>query len=116
MIIKQMLLEDRKTFKDFIECDEGIATNILSDRLKKLEELKIITKEKLPENKKTNIYKLTEKGLGLTPLVVELALWSDEYIREFNPIIRKDVELIHMKNNKLAFIQLVIDNYKDMYY
>ena len=47
VIIKQMLLEGKKTFKDFSESDEAIASNILSSRLKMLEEFKIITKEKL---------------------------------------------------------------------
>ncbi len=113
VIIKQMLIEDKETFKDFVESDEAIATNILSSRLKMLEEMKIITKDKLPGNKKTNIYRLTERGLALTPLVVELALWSDEFVREFHPIIRNNVELEHMKNNKEVFIQIVIDNYRE---
>ena len=113
VIIKQMLIEDKETFKDFVESDEAIATNILSSRLKMLEEMKIITKDKLPGNKKTNLYRLTERGLALTPLVVELALWSDEFVREFHPIIRNNVELEHMKNNKEVFIQIVIDNYRE---
>ena len=77
VIIKQMLLEGKNTFKDFSESDEAIASNILASRLKALENLKLISKEKLPHNKKTNLYVLTEKGLGLTPTIVELALWSD---------------------------------------
>ncbi|MEL6629174.1 MAG: helix-turn-helix domain-containing protein, partial [Bacteroidota bacterium] len=93
VIIKQMLIEGRQTFKDFLESDEAIATNILSARLKMLGEMKMLTKGKLPNNKKTNIYRLTEKGLSLTPVIVDLALWSDGNLREFNPIIRKDKEL-----------------------
>ena len=46
VIIKHMLIEGKQTFKDFLESDEAIATNILSSRLKMLEELKIITKDK----------------------------------------------------------------------
>ena len=64
VIIKQMLIEGKQTFKDFLESDEAIATNILSSRLKMLEEYKMIRKEKLPHNKKTNIYLLTEKVLA----------------------------------------------------
>jgi DNA-binding HxlR family transcriptional regulator len=85
VIIKQMLLERKKTFTDFAESDEAIATNILSSRLKMLEEFKIISKEKLPHNKKTNIYLLTDKGLGLSRTIVEMILWSNENIKEFNP-------------------------------
>ncbi|MEO0580696.1 MAG: helix-turn-helix domain-containing protein [Bacteroidota bacterium] len=113
VIIKQMLLEGRQTFKDFLESDEAIATNILSARLKMLEEMKMLTKGKLPNNKKTNIYRLTEKGLSLTPVIVDLALWSDGNLREFNPIIRKDKELDIMKNDREGFIQMVKENYRN---
>ena len=85
VIIKQMLLEGKETFKDFTESDEAIATNILSSRLKLLEELHMISKERLPHNKKTNIYRLTDKALGLVPLLVELSLWSDQEVRPLNP-------------------------------
>ena len=81
VIVKQMLLENKTTFKDFTESDEAIATNILSTKLKILEELEIITKTHPPNNKKTKLYVLTEKGLALTPLLVELAIWSDKHLR-----------------------------------
>ncbi|MEL6697113.1 MAG: helix-turn-helix domain-containing protein [Bacteroidota bacterium] len=113
VIIKQMLIEGRQTFKDFLESDEAIATNILSARLKMLEEMKMLTKGKLPNNKKTNIYRLTEKGLSLTPVIVDLALWSDGNLREFNPIIRKDKELDIMKNDREGFIHMVKENYRN---
>ena len=77
VIVKQMLMEGKENFKDFTESEEAIATNILSAKLKLLEEVGIITKNKLPNNKKTNLYLLTEKGLALTPIIVELANWSD---------------------------------------
>ena len=53
VIIKQMLLQDCLTFKDFSESTEAIAPNILSARLKTLEKLKFIEKKKIPQNKKT---------------------------------------------------------------
>jgi DNA-binding HxlR family transcriptional regulator len=114
VIVKQMLLEGKQTFKGFIESDEAIATNILSAKLKLLEELELITKSKLPDNKKTNLYHLTNKGLPLTPLIVELALWSDQNLRELNPIMRKDKELEMMENNKAEFILAVQEQYKSM--
>jgi DNA-binding HxlR family transcriptional regulator len=74
VIIKQMLIEGKETFKDFTEADEAIATNILSAKLKFLEEVGLIIKTQRPDNKKTNLYLLTEKGLALTPVLVELAI------------------------------------------
>ena len=58
-----MLLEDKKNFNDLIESVEAIATNIVSARLKMLDEPKIIRKEKPPQNKKTNIYRLLKRDL-----------------------------------------------------
>ncbi len=112
VIIKQMLLERKKTFKDFSESDEAIASNILSSRLKMMEEYKIISKEKLPDNKKTNIYLLTEKGLGLTPTIVELTLWSDSNIREYHSSIITDSRIEMVKNNKVESIKMIVESYK----
>jgi len=112
VIIKQMLIEDKKTFKDFTESDESIATNILSSKLKCLEELGIITKTQLPDNKKTNLYLLTEKGLALTPIIVELSIWSDENVRELNAIMRDSPEIAIMKSDKNTFIKMIQENYK----
>ena len=112
VIIKQMLLEGKRTFKDLSESDEAIASNILSSRLKMMEEYKIISKEKLPDNKKTNIYLLTEKGLGLTPTIVELTLWSDSNIREYHSSIITDSRIEMVKNNKEESIKMIVESYK----
>jgi len=85
LIIRDMLLDKKTTFKEMFASKEGIASNLLSTRLKMLESLEIITKRKLPENKKENIYLLTEKGIDLTPLILEMVLWSDKYVRSYNP-------------------------------
>jgi DNA-binding HxlR family transcriptional regulator len=84
LIIRDMLLYKKKTFKEIAASDEGVATNLLSSRLKMLEALEVITKRKLPRNKKENIYLLTEKGIDLAPLILEIVLWSDKYVRAYN--------------------------------
>ena len=112
VLIKLMLIQDKKTFKDFTESDEAIATNILASKLKYMEELGIITKTQLPDNKKTNLYLLTEKGLALTPIIVELSIWSDENLREHNKIMKESTEIEIMKSDKAAFIKMKQENYK----
>ena len=112
VLVKQMLFEDKKTFKDFMEGEEAIATNILSSRLKMLEDYNVIRKEKLPSNKKTNIYLLTEKGLGLVPTIIELTLWSDGHIRDFNPTMTADHRMEILRKNKEESIQTIIESYK----
>ena len=111
VIVKQMLFEGAETFKDFIESKERIATNILSSKLKFLEQLAIVSKSQKPDNKKTNYYHLTEKGKALAPTVIELALWSHENLRELNPTIGDYEELEYIKLNKEDYCQELIENY-----
>jgi DNA-binding HxlR family transcriptional regulator len=84
LIVRDMLLQGKKTFKDFSISPEKIAPGILSSRLKWLEENGLVTKQKLPDNQKENIYLLTEKGIELAPIITEIILWSDKNLREHN--------------------------------
>lgn len=113
VIVKLMLMEDRKTFKDFMASEEAIATNILSSKLKLLEEVGIISKSKLPNNKKTNIYRLTEKGLALTPIIVELAFWSDQHLRDLHPTILNGEDMAFLRKDKLAFAGVLEKKYRE---
>ena len=112
VIIKQMLLQDCLTFKDFSESTESIAPNILSARLKTLEKLKFIEKKKIPQNKKTNIYVLTENGLSLTPIIVELAMWSDHNLRPVHEKMDLHPILDAMNQNKNEVIKSLQKDYK----
>jgi DNA-binding HxlR family transcriptional regulator len=113
VIVKQMLIEDAMTFKDFVESPEAIATNILTSKLRVLEEHGIVRKMKLPNNRKTSLYVLTESGLALAPLIVELALWSDRYLRELNPAIVDNEAIELLRNDKNAFAQKLHQGYRD---
>jgi len=113
VIVKQMLMEGKETFKDFLESDESIATNILSVKLKLLEEVGMITKNKLPDNKKTNVYLLTEKGLALIPVIVELATWSDSHLRDIHPTIVNGKEIEFLRSDKVAFANLLEKKYRE---
>jgi DNA-binding HxlR family transcriptional regulator len=113
VIIKQMLIEGKETFKDFIESDEAIATNILSARLKFLEEVGLIIKTQRPDNKKTNLYLLTTKGLSLTPILVELATWSDKNLRDIHPTIVNGEAMEFLRKDKTAFANEIEKKYKE---
>ena len=103
LIIRDMLFDHKKTFKDFSTSAESIASNILSARLKMLEEVGIIRKSKMEGNQKSNIYTLTEKGLGLLPVIAEITLWSDENVRELNPtMVNEDYQ--YVRSNKQDFL------------
>jgi len=70
LIIRDMMLRGFRTYKEFLECYEGIATNILADRLRKLVAYGIITSER------KRIYSLTAKGIDLAPVLTEMVLWA----------------------------------------
>ena len=110
LIIRDMLIKHKKTFKEISNSDEKIAPSILSARLKLLESYKLIFKTKVPDNKKENIYLLTEKGIRLTPIIIEFSLWGNSNMREFNEI--DDIE--GLNSDKTLIIQTIQDSYNSM--
>jgi DNA-binding HxlR family transcriptional regulator len=110
LIIRDMLFDHKTTFKDFSSSVESIATNILSSRLKLLEEVGIIRKNKKEGNQKSNVYTLTQKGLGLLPIIAEITLWSDENVRELNPsMVKEDYQ--YVRTNKQEFLEGIKQSY-----
>ena len=111
VVIKNMLLYNLKTFKDLSETNEKIATNILASRLKALEAKDFITKTKPANNKKTNIYLLTDKGLSLIPIIIELAIWGDTNLNEIHTSLNRDNPIEYIKLNKEKFVGVFKEQY-----
>ena len=100
LIIRDMMLRGSRTYKEFMECYEGIATNILADRLKKLLRYGIITTEPHPSDGRKLIYLLTQKGIDLAPVLTEMVLWASAHEDTGNqPLIRQ------MREDKTRFIE-----------
>jgi len=76
LIIRDLMVRGFQTFKEFQESGEGIATNILADRLQKLQQAGIITAEPAETDGRRVNYRLTEKGIDLAPVLLELLLWG----------------------------------------
>jgi DNA-binding HxlR family transcriptional regulator len=76
LIIRDLMVRGYHTFKDFLESGEGIASNILSDRLRKLETAGIVTVDAEASDARRRNYRLTEKGIDLAPVMLELLIWS----------------------------------------
>lgn len=110
LIIRDMLVKHKRTFKEISDSDEAIAPSILSARLKLLESYKLISKTKTPENKKENIYLLTQKGIRLTPIIIEFSLWGNDNMREFNKIY----DINGLNSDKSYIIKSVQDSYNSM--
>jgi len=79
LIIRDIIFQGKSTYGDFLKSDEKIATNILADRLLLLELTGILVKEAHPDNKTKFVYKLTQKGIDLVPVLMEIIVWSDKY-------------------------------------
>jgi len=76
LIIRDMMLRGFRTYKEFMGSYEGIATNILADRLRKLIAHGIITTRRNPSDGRKVIYSLTPKGIDLAPVLTEMVLWA----------------------------------------
>ena len=76
LIVRDLMIRGYRTFKEFQQSGEGIATNILADRLRKLEAAGIIQGEAEEADRRRISYRLTEKGIGLAPVLLELLIWG----------------------------------------
>ena len=76
LIIRDMMVRGSQSYKEFLESDEGIATNILADRLQKLVAHGIVTTEPDSSDGRKLNYLLTAKGIDLAPVLTEMVLWA----------------------------------------
>ncbi len=98
LIIRDMMLLGSHTFKEFLGSYEGIATNILADRLRKLEAYGIIRTEQDPSDGRKLIYQLTAKGMDLAPVLTEMVLWAGRHEQTEN---RALIRLMQKDKQKL---------------
>lgn len=89
-----------RTYKEFVDSEERIATNILADRLRRLEQCGIIRVEEDPTDGRKVMYRLTAKGMDLAPVLIELILWGARYEDTAAPaaLLRK------MQKNRAEFL------------
>jgi DNA-binding HxlR family transcriptional regulator len=94
LIIRDMMLRGFRSYKEFLGSHERIATNILADRLRRLEEHGIISSQTDPSDGRKLIYMLTKKGIELAPVLTEMVLWSASHEEVGNQalvqLMRKD--------------------------
>lgn len=102
LIVRDLMFSKQCTYGDFLKSPEKIATNILASRLQTLEENELITKSEHPDSKAKVLYKLTQKGIDLLPLMIEINLWAEKYYTI--PAERKAM-LKEVKKDKEAFIK-----------
>jgi DNA-binding HxlR family transcriptional regulator len=79
LIIRDMVFAGKKHFREFLQSDEGISSRTLADRLQILQEEGIVTRHDDPTHKLKTIYRLTEAGIDLLPVLVSLGVWGKLY-------------------------------------
>jgi DNA-binding HxlR family transcriptional regulator len=79
LIVRDLMVRGYRSFKEFQDSGEGIATNILADRLRKLEAGGIITAEAEESDGRRINYRLTEKGIDLAPVMLDLLIWGAQH-------------------------------------
>ncbi len=99
LIIRDMMLRGFRSYKEFMECYEGIATNILADRLRKLVAYGIIAMEPDPADGRKVVYSLTPKGIDLAPVLTEMVLWAAAHEDTGNQALVR-----HMRADKEKFL------------
>jgi DNA-binding HxlR family transcriptional regulator len=102
LIVRDMMLRGFRSYKEFMECYEGIATNILADRLRKLVAYGIISTEPDPSDGRKVIYVLTRKGIDLAPVLTEMVLWAAAHEDTGNQALVRQ-----MKEDKQKFLASV---------
>lgn len=79
LIVRDLMVRGFRTFREFQNAGEGIATNVLAGRLKKLEAAGIVEREAEESDGRKINYRLTPKGIDLAPVLLEIFVWSARY-------------------------------------
>jgi len=100
LVLRDLILGRKRYFQDFLEAGEGIATNVLTDRLRRLEEAGMLTREPDPEDGKRVVYRPTAKANDTLPIMLEIIAWSARHDPE-TPVSDALLERIREKRPQL---------------
>lgn len=109
LIIRDLMFTNKCTYNDFLKSEEGIATNILASRLKSLDENGVIEKLEHPDSKAKILYRLTQKGIDLLPIIMEVYIWSDKY---YTMPAETKAKIKEAKKDKEGFVKLITKELK----
>jgi len=109
LIIRDLIFFDKRYYQEFLSSQEKISTNILADRLTALEKNGFVRKGRDERHKQKIIYRLTEKGINLVPMLIEIALWSDKY-GENVPQYKKDFILKEVRKDKTIAVEKLMED------
>lgn len=76
LIVRDLMFSGKRHFREMLQSGEGISSNILADRLQMLLAQGVITRTKDPSHRQKVVYSLTEKGIDLLPILMQISRWS----------------------------------------
>ena len=100
LIVRDMMVRGYRTFREFQRAGEGIATNILADRLQGLQEGGILKREPAAEDGRSTHYRLTAKGIALAPVLLEMLIWGAHHEKTDAPCAAIEM----MEQNRAAVL------------
>ncbi len=106
LIVRDMMLRGFHSYKEFLDSYEGIATNILADRLRKLEKHGIMATERDSSDGRKVVYRLTEKGMELAPVLTEMVLWAAAHEDTQNQALVRQIQ-----KDKRGFVRAIRDRW-----
>jgi DNA-binding HxlR family transcriptional regulator len=108
LIVRDLMVRGYRTFKEFQESGEGIASNVLTDRLRRLQEVGIVESEAAEDARRVH-YRLTERGIDLAPLLLDLLIWGARHERSSAPPALVE----RMEKDREGFLAEVRRRWKD---
>lgn len=110
LIVRDLVFKERRTYNEFLQGGEGIASNILADRLRKLEDAGIVEKRRDPSDARRFVYRLSAKGIDLAPVMVELVIWSARHEKTDAPA----AVLRAMRADRVAFVAGIRKRWREL--
>ncbi|WP_133646984.1 winged helix-turn-helix transcriptional regulator [Paraburkholderia flava] len=80
LIIRDLMFADRRHFRELLQAEEGISSNILAERLGRLVDAGILTKADDPTHRQKAIYSLTPMGIDLLPVLAQIGIWGRKHL------------------------------------
>ena len=102
LIVRDVMLFGARSYKDFLESPEKIATNILADRLRRLQADGLLRTRPHPSDRRKLVYLLTEKGIALAPVLTEMVLWAAAHEKTANQALVRE-----MRKDKRKFLAAI---------
>jgi DNA-binding HxlR family transcriptional regulator len=102
LLVRDLMFAGKRHFREFLQSEESISSNILADRLNALVANGIVTKEDDPTHAQKAVYSLTEKGIELLPVLVAMSAWTQKH----HPETRRPEAVELLRGGELAWLQL----------